>query len=174
MQRFSPFDRRRSGAHSTVTVATSRRGEIITEVLQLGHVVLKVRDRDRSVRFYTDVLGLKVAASMDAPPMTFFTLGNHHDIAVMEVGPDGPDAPENSPGLFHVAFKVGDSIDDLRRAKTDLEAHGVAIDMIADHTVTQSVYFSDPDGNQIEVYVDVSDAWRTDPQQVATIAPLSL
>ena len=82
MQRFSPFDRRRSGAHSTVTFATSRRGGVIMEVQQLGHVVLKVRDRDRSVRFYTDVLGLKVAASMDAPPMTFFTLGNHHDLAV--------------------------------------------------------------------------------------------
>ena len=46
--------------------------------------------------------------------------------------------------------------------------------MTADHTVTESIYFDDPDGNTIEVYVDVSDVWRTDPQTVATIAPLSL
>ena len=46
--------------------------------------------------------------------------------------------------------------------------------MLADHTVSQSIYFDDPDGNAIEVYVDTSDVWRTDPQTVATIAPLTL
>jgi catechol 2,3-dioxygenase-like lactoylglutathione lyase family enzyme len=59
------------------------------EVQQLGHVVLNVRDLERSERFYTDVLGLSVAARMDAPRATFFTLGNHHDFAIFEVGPDG-------------------------------------------------------------------------------------
>ncbi len=143
-------------------------------VQQLGHVVLKVRDRDRSERFYTEVLGMPVAARMDAPPMTFFTLGNHHDFAIVEVGSDGADAAGNSPGLFHVAFKVGDSIDDLRAAKAHLEAAGVAIAMVADHTVSKSIYFDDPDRNTIEVYIDASDVWRTDPQTVATIAPLTL
>jgi catechol-2,3-dioxygenase len=142
------------------------------KVRQLGHVVLKVRDRDRSERFYTEALGLRVAASMDDPPMTFFTLGNHHDFAIIEVG-DGAEAAANSPGLFHVAFKVGESIEDLRNAKADLEAIGVPV-AAADHTVTQSIYFDDPDGNTIEVYVDTSDVWRTDPQTVAAIAPLSL
>jgi catechol 2,3-dioxygenase len=144
------------------------------EVQQLGHVVLKVRDRERSERFYEEVLGLPIAARMDAPPMTFFTLGNHHDFAIVAVGPDGPDAAANSPGLFHVAFKVGDATDDLRRAKAHLDALGVEIAGIADHTVSQSIYFNDPDGNAIEVYVDTSDVWRTDPQTVASIAPLSL
>ena len=144
------------------------------EIQQLGHVVLKVRDRDRSERFYEEVLGLPIAARKDTPPMTFFTLGNHHDFAIVAVGPDGPDAAANSPGLFHVAFKVGDKTDDLRRAKAHLEALGVEIAGISDHTVSQSIYFNDPDGNAIEVYVDTSDAWRTDPQAVASIAPLSL
>ncbi len=143
-------------------------------VEQLGHVVLKVRDLERSEQFYTRVLGLPVAARMDMPPVTFFSLGDHHDFAIASVGPDGPDAAPDSPGLAHVAFKVGDSTDDLRRAKEHLDAHGVVIGMIADHTVSQSIYFADPDGNTIEVYVDTSDIWRTDPQTVATIAPLSL
>jgi catechol 2,3-dioxygenase-like lactoylglutathione lyase family enzyme len=43
----------------------------------LGHAFLKVRDRGRSEGFYSGVLGLAVAARLDAPPMTFFTLGNH-------------------------------------------------------------------------------------------------
>jgi catechol 2,3-dioxygenase len=143
----------------------------IVEIQQLGHVVLKVRDRDRSERFYEEVLGLPIAAR--TPAMTFFTLGNHHDFAIVAVG-DGPDAAPNSPGLFHVAFKVGDTIDDLRGAKAHLDALGVEIAGIADHTVSQSIYINDPDGNAIELYVDASDVWRTDPQAVAAIAPLSL
>jgi catechol 2,3-dioxygenase len=144
------------------------------EIQQLGHVVLKVRDRERSERFYTEVLGLSIAARMDAPPMTFFTLGNHHDFAIVAMGADTPDSAADSPGLFHVAFKVGDSIDELRQAKAHLEAAGAEIAMLADHTVSQSIYFADPDGNAIEVYVDTSDVWRTDPQTVATMAPLTL
>lgn len=143
-------------------------------VQELGHVVLKVRDLGRSERFYTDVLGLAMAARMDAPPMTFFTLGNHHDFAITAVGSDAPDSAPNSPGLFHVAFKVGDSTDELRQAKAHLDALGVEVAMIADHTVSQSIYIDDPDGNTIELYVDTSDVWRDDPQAVATIAPLSL
>ena len=125
---------------------------------QLGHVVLKVRERERSERFYTEVLGLQIAARRDTPPMTFFTLGNHHDFAIVALGPGTPDSPANSPGLYHVAFKAGDSIDDLRRAKAHFDALGVPIDAIEDHAVAQSIYLHDPDGNAIEVYVDTSDA----------------
>jgi catechol 2,3-dioxygenase len=142
---------------------------------QLGHAVLKVRDISKAEDFYHGVLGLPVAARQrEGMSMTFFTLGNHHDFAVVEVGPDGPDAPVDAPGLFHVAFKVGDSLDQLRSVKAELEATGVTIDMIADHTVSQSIYIHDPDGNGIELYVDTSDVWRSEPQAVATIQPLSL
>lgn len=144
------------------------------KVERLGHVVLKVRDRARAEQFYEGVLGLPVAARMDAPPMTFFTLGNHHDFAVVEVGADGPDPAHDSPGLFHAAFKIGDSTDDLREAKAHLGAAGVPILGVTDHTVSQSIYLADPDGNVIELYVDTSDVWRTDPQAVASIAPLTL
>ena len=144
------------------------------KVQQLGHVVLKVRERERSERFCTEVLGLRIAARRDTPPMTFFTLGNHHDFAIVALGADTPDSPANSPGLYHVAFKAGDSIDDLRRAKAHFDALGVPIDAIEDHAVAQSIYLHDPDGNAIEVYVDTSDVWRTDPQAVASISPLTL
>jgi catechol-2,3-dioxygenase len=143
-------------------------------VHQLGHVVLQVRDRERSERFYTGVLGFVIAARKEAPPATFFTLGNHHDLAIVEVGNDGPDAAANGPGLRHVAFKVGDSTAELRRFKAHLDELGVEIARIMDHTVTESIYFHDPDGNGIEVYVDTSDIWRTDPQTVAGGTPLSL
>jgi catechol 2,3-dioxygenase len=106
--------------------------------------------------------------------MTFFTLGSHHDFAIVAVGSGGSDAPPTSPGLFHVAFKVGDTTDDLRETKAHLDALGIEITGISDHTVSESIYLNDPDGNGIELYVDTSDVWRTDPQAVASIAPLTL
>jgi len=144
------------------------------KVETLGHVVLKVRDRQRAEGFYEGILGLQVAARMSRPPMTFFTLGNHHDFAIVEVGTDGPDAAPNSPGLYHAAFKIGESIEELRAAKEYLEGAGVPILGVSDHTVSQSIYTADPDGNRIELYVDTSDVWKTNPDSVATIAPLSL
>lgn len=144
------------------------------KIQELGHVVIKVRDRSRAEQFYAELLGLPVVARRDEPPMTFFSLGNHHDFAILAVGDSGPDAAPNAPGLFHVAFRVGDTLEDLAEAKNYLESQGVAIGMIADHTVTKSVYFADPDGNMIEVYVDVSDVWHADPQRVADFEPLTL
>ena len=43
-----------------------------------------------------------------------------------------------------------------------------------DHEVTKSLYFADPDGNQVELYVDASDAWREEPQRVAQSGPLAI
>ena len=144
------------------------------QVQSLGHAVLKVRNLERAEAFYNGVLGIPIAARHPSGMMTFFTLGNHHDFAIMAVGSDGPDSPENSPGLFHVAFKVGDSRDELREAKAHLDALGVEIAMIADHTVSLALYIHDPDGNGIELYVDASDAWKRDPARVTDIKPLVL
>ena len=49
--------------------------------------------------------------------MTFFTLGNHHDFAVLAIGDDAEDPPAKSAGLFHIAFKIGDSVDELPLAE---------------------------------------------------------
>jgi catechol-2,3-dioxygenase len=143
------------------------------KVQALGHVVIKVRNRELAERFYSGLLGIRIAARMTEPPMTFFSLGNHHDFAITVVGDDAPSAPERAPGLFHVAFKVGNTLDELREAKVRLKAAG--LDAIAfDHVVTQSLYVADPDGNTVELYVDGSDAWKTNPAIVASIGPLQL
>jgi catechol 2,3-dioxygenase len=147
------------------------------KVKSLGHVVLKVRDLKRSVPFYTDVLGLKEVARYDKEfRLVFFSIsGNHHDFALLETEAEAPSAPEQAPGLSHVAFKVGDNLDELRSAKTWLEANGVKIDMIADHHVSQSMYISDPDGNSIEIFVDSDpQIWIEHPTEVATLQPLTL
>ncbi len=139
----------------------------------LGHVVLKVRNQARAEAFYNGVLGLPIVARLDKYAMTFFSLGNHHDFAVMAMGDDAEAPPERAPGLLHVAFKIGESMEELREAKRHLEAAGIAVTPI-DHDVTRSLYMRDPDGNEVEVYVDVSDAWKQDRQKVASIQPLAM
>lgn len=147
-------------------------------VQALGHVVLKVRDLDRSQAFFHGVLGLPVVAHarIRNKPMAFFSIaGNHHDLALMESDADAPSAPQNSPGLAHVAFKIGSGLDELRAARSHLQEHGVAIDAVVDHKVSQSLYIRDPDGNRIELYVDADPKiWQADPSSVAHSESLEL
>jgi catechol 2,3-dioxygenase len=144
------------------------------EIKSLGHVVVRVADRERSKTFYRDVLGLPVCAhyDKDGMKMAFFTLGNHHDFAIMQTTVDAPTA-EGGIGLDHVAFNIGTTMDELREAKACMDAAGVATNPV-DHNVTKSLYLQDPDGNGIELYVDASDAWREDPQCIATGGPLDM
>ncbi len=141
----------------------------------VGHVVLKVRDLDRSAAFYSGVLGLKEVGRFP-DRMVFFSAGtNHHDLAVMAVGPDAPSPSDKAVGLAHVALKIGDSLDLLREAKALLETHAVPIRATRDHVVSQSIYCEDPDGNTVELFVDGDPAiWAQDPSTVATTKPLAL
>jgi len=145
------------------------------QIQALGHVVLRVTDQSRAERFYGETLGLPICARFDEDgmKMTFFTLGNHHDFAVMEVSGEDAAAGPSAVGLHHVAFKIGDKLDQLREAKTKREAAGIVL-RPADHEVSKSLYCEDPDGNGIEVYVDASDVWKREPQRVAQMHPLEI
>ena len=143
------------------------------QIESLGHVVIKVRDVARSEAFYNGVLGLPIVARSTRGPMTFFSLGNHHDFAIVALGEDATGPTDKTVGLAHVAFKIGDSLDNLREAKRHLDASGIDSAPV-DHEVTQSLYFSDPDGNQVELYVDTSDVWKAEPQRVAQASKLAI
>lgn len=149
------------------------------EIKELGHVVLYVRDLERSAAFYGDVLGWRRITPRGLPfPAAAFSSGRtHHELLLIEVGADAsPVQAGRRVGLYHVGLKVGDSDDELRAARAALLEAGVAIVGASDHTVTHSLYILDPDGNELELYVDVPGVdWRSDPGLVmAPIRPLAL
>ena len=156
------------------------------EIKDLGHIVLYVRDLERSVAFYRDVLGFRQilpAEGSDGPlpfPAAAFSSASgrtHHELLLIEVGPDAQALPRGRHvGLYHLGLKVGDSDDELREAIARLEEAGVIMVGASDHTVTHSLYVLDPDGHEIELYIDVPGVdWTTDPSVIgAPIKPLRI
>src|SRR3954469_7892254 len=148
------------------------------QVRELGHVVLYVRDIERSRHFYGEVLGFPELPRGPFPGAAAFSTGRtHHELLLIEVGEDAAPIPAGRRvGLYHFGLKVGDSDEDLRDALASLEAHAVTVLGASDHTVTHSLYVADPDGNEIELYIDVPGVdWRNDPSLLMSpVKPLTL
>jgi catechol 2,3-dioxygenase len=132
------------------------------EIKELGHLVLYVHNIERSAAFYGDVLGWKrLTSAADGPlgniPVALFSSGRtHHELLLIEVGEDAQPLPSGRHvGLYHFGLKVGDTDDELRAAIVRCQEAGVHIVGMSDHTVSHSLYITDPDGNEIELYVDV-------------------
>jgi catechol-2,3-dioxygenase len=147
------------------------------EVKELGHLVLYVRNLERSRHFYRDVLGWKEIAGMGDFAAAFSSGRTHHELLLIEVGENAtPIPPGRRVGMYHFGLKVGTTDDELRDAfRTVTEAGGTVTGM-SDHTVTHSLYIEDPDGNEIELYIDVQpEVWRDDPQAILSpIRPLRI
>lgn len=136
-------------------------------VRELGHLVLYVRELERSVRFYEDVLGWRRVgpASIGFPAAMFSSGRTHHELLLIEVGPDAAPIPQGRRvGLYHFGLKVGDTDDELRAMLERLLDEGVPVTGTADHGMTHSLYLADPDGNEIELYVDVPGVDWNDPE----------
>ena len=144
----------------------------------LGHIVFYIKDLEVSLRFYEKILGWDRIIS-DTLPFNVAALSSgrtHHELLLIEVG-DAPKRPIGKRiGFYHAAFKIGDTIDELKSAYKDLLKYGVDIIGTSDHTVSKSIYLLDPDGNEIELYIDDPQYdWKSEPTLVLSpIKPLSL
>lgn len=130
---------------------------------ELGHVVLYVSSLERSANFYKDILGF--AEIFRSPNAAIFSSSRtHHELMLLEVGgtPNVDHSPK--PGLYHIGFKIGDGPEAAKQAYRELVEHGVTIVGTGDHGVTHSIYILDPDGNELELYADVSESWKTNPK----------
>ncbi|MEO8898602.1 MAG: VOC family protein [Candidatus Dormibacter sp.] len=149
------------------------------QVKELGHAVLYVHDIQRSSAFYRDVLGwTQISDPNPRFPAAAFSSGRtHHELLLIEVGPDADEVPQGRHvGLYHLGIKIGDTDDELREAVAACRAAGVRIVGLSDHTVSHSLYVLDPDGNELELYIDVPGVdWKNNPAAVmAPTRPLSL
>lgn len=124
------------------------------KVTELGHVSLFVRDLEASVRFYCDLLGLKETGRGKGGRIAFLSAGvHHHDVSLEVARAEGPQRVKGEPGLYHIAFCVGKTREELDGARREVERHGLAPfgEMAGS---TPSFCVKDPDGNEIELYVD--------------------
>jgi catechol-2,3-dioxygenase len=145
----------------------------VPKVTRLSHAVLFVSNLERSRPFYEKAFGLETIAGR--PGAAFLRAegsGNHHDLALMEVGESALNPPLGSVGLYHLAWEV-ETIDELAEAIQDL----VELDALvgaSDHGATKSLYGKDPDGIEFEVLWRVPrEEWGKWEHAVQTV-PLDL
>ncbi|HEY9201887.1 MAG TPA: VOC family protein [Gammaproteobacteria bacterium] len=145
--------------------------------IELGHVVYYVRNLQASIRFYADALGLTLRGKIFNQKAALLSGGRtHHELLLIEVGEaDGPLTGKRI-GLYHVGWKVGNSLQQLRQCHQRLSELGYEVSAMSDHTVSQSLYLHDPDGNEVEFYVDnPAYDWRhNDSWLEAPVKPLKL
>jgi catechol 2,3-dioxygenase len=131
----------------------------------IGRVSLTVRDLDRSVAFYRDVLGFEEdrregATSHLAPR------GGRALIELHELKTAVP-KPRRSAGLYHFAILVP-SRPALARSLRQLVKQRWPLTGASDHLVSEALYLNDPDGLGIEIYRDrPRESWRTVNGQIA-------
>ncbi len=138
------------------------------KIKELGHVVLYVTDLTRMADFYEHTLGFH-QISREWPVALFSGGRTHHELLLIEVGGQPKVAErthEMRPGLYHIGFKIGEGPEAAKAAYVELIEKGVKIVGTTDHNVTHSIYILDPDGNELELYADVSDDWKKDPKAV--------
>ena len=132
---------------------------------RLGHVLISVRDLERSKDFYTRILGFKVLEQDPGHGGLFLSiggLGNTLDLFQCAdpdavAASDADLAGRNGLGVRHMAFAVATE-DDLRDAYFALQSAGVPILRAIDHVSQQSIYFHDPDKNLLEIVWERPDA----------------
>jgi catechol 2,3-dioxygenase len=132
----------------------------ISPEVRIGHVHLKVTDLDRSIGFYSGILGFDVTQRFGKTAAFLAVGGYHHHIGLNTWESEGDVPPhENSTGPYHTAI-LYPSRRDLADALQRLNRAGVKVEGVVDHGVSEALYLKDPDGNGVELYWDKPrDRW---------------
>jgi catechol-2,3-dioxygenase len=118
-------------------------------VHRLNHAVLYVRDVEKSVAFYCDLLGFSIAIQLQGAAFLRANESlNDHDLGLFQVG-QRPAAAQGTPGLYHLAWQV-DTVEELVELRGRLLEAGSLVGE-SDHGVSKSLYAKDPDGIEFEV-----------------------
>ena len=135
----------------------------------LGHLVIRVRDAQRSEDFYHKVLGLEVRNRTRGGKMIFFTSNPDvdHELAVAELGADAVGPFPDQVGLYHMAWELAD-MDELKDAYQVVLDNNVQIAGFGDHGETKGLYIRDPDGIEIELFVAAPEFEKTPLEEILT------
>jgi catechol-2,3-dioxygenase len=125
----------------------------VMPIKRLNHAVLYVRNVQRSMDFYVDVLGFRIVNQMGPHAVFLQAAGstNDHDLGLFAVGDQatGSVAGHGSVGLYHLAWEV-DTLSELSRIAARLQNSGNLIGA-SDHGTTKALYAKDPDGLEFEI-----------------------
>ncbi len=118
---------------------------------KLAHLVFRTPRYDAMVKWYSTVLNTRTMFS-DAM-LTFLTYDEeHHRVAFINL-PQLADLNPLSAGLDHVAFTYA-SLAELLQTYERLKGEGIEPAWCVNHGPTTSMYYSDPDGNRVELQID--------------------
>lgn len=135
-------------------VQEPRSRQLLDPRTRIGHVHLKVSDLERSVNFYSEVLGFDITSRLGDSAAFLSAGGYHHHIGLNTWESEGGSPPpRGTTGLYHLAILFPDR-KSLAAAVQRLIGNDWPIDGASDHGVSEAVYLRDPDGNGIELYVD--------------------
>lgn len=121
---------------------------------RIGHVHLKVSDIERSLAFYSGILGFELQQRYGAQAAFISAGGYHHHIGLNTwESQGGSPPPPGTTGLYHLAILYPTRAD-LADALKRLAENGISLDGASDHGVSEALYLRDPDENGVELYWD--------------------
>ena len=138
---------------------------------KIDHMVFNVRNLEEAVRFYTEVVGMKVVMQFDDRKMAFLSFGDRlGDIRLFETGATA-DSDRQTQGFNHVAFEPDGGLPALEQLHRRLIEKGAKIDRLEQHAAGRhrSIYFFDPDGNRLEFYWE-NPEWRAESTRMVEAA----
>jgi catechol 2,3-dioxygenase-like lactoylglutathione lyase family enzyme len=138
---------------------------------KIDHMVFNVRNLEEAVRFYTEVVGMKVVMRFDDRKMAFLSFGDRlGDIRLFETGATA-DPDRQTHGFNHVAFEPDGGLPALEQLHHRLIDKGAQIERLEEHASGRhkSIYFFDPDGNRLEFYWE-NPTWRAESAEMVKAA----
>ena len=143
----------------------------MANIKEIGHAVMYVTDVDISAQWYCDVLGMEVVTSSERTQGKFLSFGRKdHDLALFQ---SSDVARHGRREYNHLAFELDGDLDDLRSFRRRLVDRDIPITGTVDHGISYGIYFLDPDGHQLEVFLPRTGAAGDSKAAMIEIGPKS-